>query len=158
MNLFCARKLKLKDRELRDVVVSFDHDADVRRETYGMGIEIPDLVPDGLIMGVDHDVSLVGVAGEMKLRDLLPGNVFEVNSWIETVVSRANVDVVDVEQKPTARADHDLAQKLGFCHFTFLELYVRRDVLDHQRPSKAILYGLNSRDDMIYGFASVGKG
>ena len=81
-----------------NVVVALDHGGDRTETAHGMFVEPPYRIDDRVIVGVDDNVALVGVAGEMELADAVGRHAVDEGPRVEAVVEAADVDVVDVEQ------------------------------------------------------------
>ena len=97
------------------------------------------------------------MAGEVELHHPVGRNAIHEHLGVVAVIEGTNVDVVDVEQQPAAGALGHLGDELPLGHFGGLEFDIGRNVFKAERAAQALLYIMHARDDMIEGFARVGK-
>ena len=83
---------------------ALDHGGDASKAPDRRSIEIPDLIADRMIMGIDDVGAHVAVACHMELHHPIRRNSVEEGQRIVAMVERADIDIVDVEQQPASGA------------------------------------------------------
>ena len=63
----------------------------------------------------------------------------QVGVWVEAVVARAHVDIVDVEQEPAAGAPRERGQELPFGDRRTAVFEITRDVFDEDAAAEILL-------------------
>src|SRR5262245_41102136 len=122
----------------RDVVVALDHGRYGAEVSDGLAIEIPHLVAHGMVVGVDNVAPFVAVAGDMELNDPIARHAVQEVVGGEAVVEGADIDVVDVEQKPAIGAARHLARELPLGHLRLAEGDIARYVLEREPASENV--------------------
>lgn len=84
------------------------------------------------------------VPGEVELLDRVCGDSAQVGVWVEAVVARAHVDIVDVEQEPAAGAPRKRGQELPFGDRRTAVFEITRDVFDEDAAAEILLYALDA--------------
>lgn len=107
-------------------------------------------------MGIDNVGPHTVGPGHVELNNPVRRNAFQERVWIVAVVGDTNIDVVDVEQKPAARAARELAEKFPFRHFGIIELHASGDIFEHDRAAEIILHQLHAADHVIERLAGIG--
>ena len=103
-----------------------------------LGEQRPDTIADRPVVRVDDDIALL-VTGEMHLPNPLQRQTADVFEGVETVIVRADEDIVHVEQQAAARATRHLRQKLPLGHLVLRKGDVARRILEQHNPAKTLL-------------------
>ena len=74
------------------------------------------------------------------------------------MVEGADIDVVDVEQKPATGASRQLADEFPLGHLRLGEGDVGRHILDGETPAEEILHVIDAIDDVVERLLGVGHG
>src|SRR5439155_24861267 len=67
------------------------------------------------------------------------GNLVEIGDRVEADITRAHVDVVDVEQEPASRVAYDVGQEIRLWDRGFTKAQVARRILDEEPPTERVL-------------------
>ena len=67
-------------------------------------IEVPYLVADGMVVGVDDVAFLVAMSGNMELHDAVARHAVQEIVGGEAVIEGADIDIVHIEQEPAVGA------------------------------------------------------
>ena len=121
-------------------------------------IEVPHLVADRMVVGVDDVALLVAMTGHMELHDAVARHAVQEIVGGEAVIEGADIDVVDVEQEPAIGARRDLAHELPFGHLRLAEGDVARHVLERQPAAEEVLHLADALDHVVERLLGVGDG
>ncbi len=124
----------------------------------GAGVEPPDGIEDRVIVRVEDVLLELGVAGDVNLRDALGGDAVDVVEWIEAVILRRDVDVVDVEQDAAVGGFDDLVQELPLGHLGLVKFGVAADVFDGDGDLEEVLHLADAGGGRLDRFEGVGHG
>jgi hypothetical protein len=96
-----------KNAEVWHVIVPFDQCRGMTAPRDRLPVKLPHSASDGPAVIIDQEpgaiaILVLGKAGEMELADMLKRKRADVGSGIETVIDRADVDIVHVEQQSAA--------------------------------------------------------
>src|SRR5262249_39091167 len=78
------------------------------------------------------------MSDDVYLRYTIVWNVVEVQTWIESVILRCNVDVVDVQKNSAICLFSHFCEKLPFGHFRDSELCVTAHILHADRKLQVL--------------------
>ncbi len=138
-----------------DVVVPLEQRRGRADAFDGASVQAPDGIEHGVVVGVEDVLLELGVAGDVDLRDALGGDAVDVVEWIEAVVLRRDVDVVDVEQDAAVGGFDDLVQELPLGHLGFVKFGVAADVFDGDGDLEEVLHLADARCRRLHGFEGV---
>ena len=123
----------------------------------GLTVEIPHLVADRVIVGIDDVVILVAMARNMELHDTVARDALQKVVRGKAVVERAHIDIVDVEQEPTIGAVRHLGDEFPLAHFRLAERHIARNILQCQATTEHILHLAHAVDHVIERFFGIGN-
>ena len=112
-----------------------------------------------MIVRVQNVFLVFRVARDVDLGNALRRDAVQIIERIETVISRGDVDVIDVEQNSAIGPLHDFREKLPFGHFRNMKFRVAADVfhaIGTSRKSRAsrILRAVTFAAAKVYGIGS----
>ena len=118
-------------------------------------IEFPHGIEHRVIVRVEDVLFELRVAGDMDLRNAFGRNAVDVVHWVEAVILRRDIDVVDVEQNPAVgRMDH-LVQELPLGHLRFVVLGIAAYVFDSDGNLQEVLDLAHALRRSTHGFKRV---
>ena len=82
-----------------------------------------------MIVSVENIFLETRVAGDMNLRDTFRGNRVNVNRWIEAMILRRNVNIVDVQEYAAIGTLDNFVQELPLRHLRLVEFRIAADVV-----------------------------
>src|SRR5262245_10352953 len=139
------------------MIVPLDEGGQRAEPAHRFAVEVPDLVANRSVVGVEQVGPVVGVSGEVDLADAVAREPGQVVLGPEAVVCRADEDVVDVEQDATIGLLGDGGKELPFRHRRVPEGDVARDVLEQEAAPEPILDLTHTTDDMVDRLVGVGE-
>lgn len=80
------------------------------------------------------------VAGDVDLGYALRGNTVHVREGIEIMISRGNINIVDIQENPAVSPLRHFVQKLPFRHFRDVKFRVTADILDGDGHFKKVAH------------------
>src|SRR5579862_700297 len=92
---------------------------------------------------------------EVELDDAFARNRVDIGARIETMIERADEDVVDVEQDAAVGALCDLREELPFGHLRIAKRHVAGNILDEHGTLEEVLRLANARRDMTHNLGGV---
>ena len=131
------------------MVVALDHGAHVAEAAYRGCVKIPHRIDDIGVVGVDDVRAAVAVSGQVDLPDAFDRNAVQKLDRIETMVERADVDIVHVQQHMAVGASRDFGQEVPFAHLGPAKRHVTRNVLEQDLAAEEILHLAHPGGDMF---------
>jgi hypothetical protein len=126
-----------------------------------MLIKRPDRRDDRRVVAVDEErlpqLPVRRMAGEVDLSDKVGRDGVDVGERVATEVTRADVDVVEVEEQAAAGAAAGLGQKLWLLELA-VEREVERGVLDEEHAAQRRLHLVDMRDQGVQSLPRGGYG
>ena len=141
-----------------DVVVPLEQGGRGAAALDGAGIELPDGIDDGMVVGVEDVLLVFGVAGDVDLGDAVRGHGVDVVHGIELVVHGGDIDIVDVEENAAVGALGNFGDKFPLGHLGAGEGGVGADVFDGDGDFEEVLHHADALDGALDGFPGVGEG
>ena len=93
----------------------------------------------------------------MDLLDTPGGQAAQIVQRIEAMVTRANVDVVDVEQQQAVGAFRHFSQKIPFAAIGGAKADIARRIFDQDPPPQIILHAADIVDDALQCRCIIGQ-
>src|SRR4029453_715142 len=112
-NLVCAARLAKEDLERRNVRIPLDQRRHWPEPRHRCPVELPNRRADGVVVRVDHEITVVLVTGQVNLPDSLPGKGIEIPPGIESMVAGIDVEIVDIEEDSAVGLLDDSPHELG---------------------------------------------
>ena len=140
------------------MIIAFDHGGDRPETPHRLTIEVPHRIADGLVVGVDAVVAEVAMPGEVELLHALDRDGCKVSAWVELMVLRTHIDVVDVEQDEAVRLLGHGAEKLPLAHLRGVIAQITRHVLEEDAPAEKLLHRPDTPGDVPHRLLGVGQG
>jgi hypothetical protein len=140
----------------RNVGVALDHGRHARKQPHRLGIEIPDVGHDRVIVGVDDMAALVEVAGEVELPHALARHAAQERQGVVLVVEGADIDVVDVEQDLAVGTPAEFGDEFPLGEFRRGIGDVARDVLQDEPAAEVVLHPHHALGDVLERLLGIG--
>jgi len=131
--------------ERRNLRVPLEQDRCARRSLVGAFGQCPYRIDDWTDVRIDDVGAMVGVTGDVHLHDAIEGNRRQILERIESVVLGAHVNIVDVEEKATARFLGEPCEKGPLAHRASGKLQVGRRIFEQERRFQIILHRAHAR-------------
>src|ERR1700688_302429 len=111
-----------------------------------------------MIVSVENIFAVLGVAGDVDLRDALGGDVVYVSEGIEAVILRRDVNIIYVEEDAAVGALDYFVQKFPLSHFGDVIFGIAADVFYGDGHFEIIANLANFLCGELGGFKGVGHG
>src|SRR6266481_9110864 len=128
------------------------------RALNGALIEFPNGIDHRMVMSVEDVFFEFRVARDVDLRYTLRGNAVHISEGIETMISRGNINIVDIQENPAVSPLHHFVEKLPFRHFRDVKFCVAADILDGDGHFKKVAHLADLLSRKACRFESVGHG
>ena len=110
-----------------------------------------------MIVGIDDQVAVVGMSGEVMLPHASAVDALEIIDRVVMMIVTADVDIVDVEQQVTVGFLRDRGEEFPLGHRVFAVGNVTGQVFDQHLPADEILHPRDALGDMIDSFLGIGQ-
>src|ERR1700688_2870487 len=111
-----------------------------------------------MIVSVENIFAVLGVAGDVDLRDALGGDVVYVSEGIEAVILRRDVNIIYVEEDAAIGALDYFVQKFPLSHFGDVIFRVAADVFHGDGDFEIVADLADLLRGELGGFKGVGHG
>src|SRR5689334_17949841 len=138
-NVFGLARFVEQRVERRNVGIPFDQSRPGADAAERFAVQIPHRPAYAIAMRIDQAQTIAVVPGEMNLTHALGWDRIQIAQRVETVVDRAHIYVVDVEQKTASGPACDLAEEIPLVETGGGELQVARNVLDQDLAREKVL-------------------
>src|SRR5258708_1891066 len=116
--------------ESRNGVVPLEESCSVTNPLNGTIVKVRDRIDQRMIVSIEDIFFVLGMAGDVNLRETFGGNAVNVIEGIKAVILRGDVNIVDVQEDAAISAFDDFVQEFPFGHFGDVKFGVAADVFD----------------------------
>src|SRR5207244_13336512 len=102
--------------ELGNLFIPFEKSSPPAGMLIRPAIQFPDFINNMIAVSIYNMCSFVSVSCQMILNNAFCGHGVDIFIWIESMIKRADVDIVDIQQDSAISLFRQTGQELPLCH------------------------------------------